>query len=92
MLALPGDDANALLGYAVFLAENKRIGEALRLIDRALAVDPLNPLTYSWKAYIRRQLKPSDEWPSLLRAEVSPAGELAITSCFSAAIPKRLKR
>ena len=52
LLSLPGDDANTLLGYAVFLGETRRTGEGLRLVDRAIAVDPLNPLTYGWKAYI----------------------------------------
>jgi serine/threonine-protein kinase len=53
MLAAPGDDVGALSGYAVFLAENRRIDEALSLIDRIVAIDPLNTVTYSWKAYIQ---------------------------------------
>jgi serine/threonine-protein kinase len=52
LMSLPGGDANGLRGYAVFLSEQKRISEAIGLIDRAIAVDPLNPLTYAWKAYI----------------------------------------
>lgn len=52
MLALPGGDAAALRGYAVFLGENKRTDEALGVIDRALAVDPLNAQIHGWKAYI----------------------------------------
>lgn len=50
-LSLPGSDS-VLSGYAVFLAELKHSDEALRVIDRAIAVDPLNPLSFSWKAYI----------------------------------------
>ena len=53
MLAAPGDDVSALIGYAVFLAENKRVDEALGLVDRVVAIDPLNTITYSWKAYIQ---------------------------------------
>lgn len=53
MLAAPGEDVGALSGYAVFLGENKRIDEALGLIDRIVAIDPLNTVTYSWKAYIQ---------------------------------------
>ena len=53
MLAAPGDDVGGLSGYAVFLGENKRIDEALGLIDRIVAIDPLNAITYSWKAYIQ---------------------------------------
>jgi len=53
MLTAPGDDVSALRGYAVFLAENKRIDEALGLIDRIVAIDPLNPNTFSWKSYIQ---------------------------------------
>ena len=53
MLALPGDDAVALRGYSIFLGENRRFDEAFGLIDKAIAIDPLNPQTYSWKAYIQ---------------------------------------
>jgi serine/threonine-protein kinase len=53
MLAAPGDDVSALRGYAVFLAESKRIDEALGLIDGIVAIDPLNANTFSWKAYIQ---------------------------------------
>ena len=52
LLSLPGDDVQSMVGYAIFLGEIRRAAEALRLVDRATAVDPLNALTYGWKAYI----------------------------------------
>jgi tetratricopeptide (TPR) repeat protein len=52
MMALPGEDSNALRGYAVFLGEIRRTAEALALVDRAIAADPLNGQSYGWKGYI----------------------------------------
>lgn len=51
MRTLPGD-ATSLLGYAVFLGENRRVSEGLKLTNDAIAADPLNPLAYSLKAYV----------------------------------------
>jgi len=52
MLALNVDDSAALRGYATALGEMKHTDEALALIDRAIALDPLNPNTYFWKSYV----------------------------------------
>ena len=52
MLSLNVDDVAALRGYAIFLGETKQAEAALQIMDRALAIDPLNSQTHSWKAYI----------------------------------------
>jgi serine/threonine-protein kinase len=52
MLSLNVDDVAAYRGYSIFLGENKRTDEALQLINRALALDPLNAHTLRWKGYI----------------------------------------
>jgi len=52
MLALPGEDAEAHRAYAIFLGETGHTEEALRQIDRGIAIDPLNAQNYGWKAYI----------------------------------------
>ena len=52
MLAIPGNDSSGLRGYAVFLGENRQTDQALGLIDRAIAVDPLNIQTVGRKVYI----------------------------------------
>jgi serine/threonine-protein kinase len=51
MLALPGSDAD-LVDFAVNQSEWGHFDEALQLINRAIAADPLNPQSYGWKAYI----------------------------------------
>lgn len=73
MSALPGEDANALRSYAIFLGENLRTDEAMRLIDRAIAIDPLNPQNFGWKAYIEAAAR---HYPDAI-ASVRRAIELA---------------
>ena len=52
MLSLPGEDADAHRAYAIFLGETGHTEEALRQIDRGIAIDPLNAQNHGWKAYI----------------------------------------
>lgn len=62
--SLPGTDAFALLNYALVLSQARRQTEALSTADRALTLDPLNPLSYecqSWILFYGRRYEASIE-------------------------------
>ncbi len=83
MLRIPGNEGETLPSYAVFLSEIGREEEALRAADRAVAVDPLNPIARGHRANVlanaRRypetirevgeivKMKPDSRWPRALR-------------------------
>lgn len=50
--SLPGEDGGTLFDYAHFLSELGRHEEALRIADRAVSFDPLNPRSYGTKAAV----------------------------------------
>lgn len=49
--SLPGNDADTLRTYAQLLGQNRRHDEALRMADRAVSLDPLNPLSLEIRAF-----------------------------------------
>lgn len=49
--SLPGTDAETLRTYAQLLGQNLRHDEALRMADRAMSLDPLNPLSPEIRAF-----------------------------------------
>jgi len=49
---LPGTDAGAMGNYAILLAQSKDGDQALNVIQRAAALDPLNPGTFESEALI----------------------------------------
>ena len=52
MLTLPGEEGSTLPVYATFLSETGHSREALEAADQALAIDPLNPLSFGRKAAV----------------------------------------
>jgi serine/threonine-protein kinase len=57
LASLPGEDSSTLSLYALFLSEMGRNGEALRMADRALALDPLNAASYVTKTRVLAQAR-----------------------------------
>jgi serine/threonine-protein kinase len=49
--SLPGSDADTLRIYAQLLGQNRRHDKALRMADRAMRLDPLNPLSPEVRAF-----------------------------------------
>jgi TolB-like protein len=49
LVSLPGDDSNTLTTYALFLSEMGRAEDAVRMAERAVALDPLNAASYVTK-------------------------------------------
>jgi serine/threonine-protein kinase len=49
--SLPGYDADTLRTYASLLGQNGRHDEALNMADRAMSLDPLNPLSLEMRAF-----------------------------------------
>ena len=49
--SLPGNDADTLRTYASLLGQNGRHDEALRMADRAMSLDPLNPVSLEVRAF-----------------------------------------
>jgi TolB-like protein/Tfp pilus assembly protein PilF len=50
--ALPGTDVLALLNYALVLSQARRQPEALSATDRAITLDPLNPISQEIQSWI----------------------------------------
>ena len=49
--SLPGSDAETLRTYAQLLGQNRRHDEALRMADKAITLDPLNPVSLEVRAF-----------------------------------------
>ena len=72
--SLPGNDAETLRLFAQLLGQHMRHDEALRMADRAMSLDPLNPISLETKAFVlyraRRYTEAAEEARSAL--EISP--------------------
>ncbi|MGH6706886.1 MAG: tetratricopeptide repeat protein [Sphingomicrobium sp.] len=77
--SLPGYDAETLRTYAQLLGQNRRHDKALRMADRAMSLDPLNPLSPETRAFtLYRARRYSEAIEEAQRAlQISPGRQQA---------------